>query len=209
MSKFVPPDKDEEFRDLIMVLQKEMGDAPTGVLTSDQFNLLSDAANDIEERWIAPDIAKFVTMKDGTLLMAGGTGAMDDIADPINKVQIVCTNQDAICEFTEATIDLEARLLSLNGFIYYDINTWTSDRVTAIREHPCGTATMTIDVKSQNVTIMGASHGSVGACLNNKPSIWTLTDGFSVAWSLNQKRAQKARKLLYEPARKFWPQSTQ
>jgi hypothetical protein len=31
----------------------------------------------------------------------------------------------------------------------YEIKTWTPSRVTAIREHPCGTALMSIDVKAQ------------------------------------------------------------
>jgi len=178
MSTFTGPDKDEKFRGLIMVLQKQMGAPMSGVLTSDQFNLLAEAAKDISGPLIAPEMGKFVSVKNG-ILIARGTGTMDDIADPINRVSIVCIKQESTCESRVASFDVQTNMLSLSDLIYYEIKTWTPDRVTAIREHRCGTATMTIDVKAEEITIMSA-HG----CLNDKPSIWKLTDGFPIAWKL-------------------------
>src|SRR6516225_3649768 len=37
------PDKDAKFRDLIIILQQQMGDPPTGVLTTEQFLKLQEA----------------------------------------------------------------------------------------------------------------------------------------------------------------------
>ena len=52
MSSLAPPDKDPKFRDLIAVLQQQMGDPPTGVLTTDQFFRLSQASDNIDRHLI-------------------------------------------------------------------------------------------------------------------------------------------------------------
>jgi hypothetical protein len=51
--------------------------------------------------------------------------------------------------------------------------------------------------------IMTVSHRGGSFCVSDKPSFWKLIDGFDVAWNLNQERINKARELLYDPARKF------
>jgi hypothetical protein len=53
MSSLAPPDKDPKFRDLIAVLQQQIGDPPTGVLTTDQFIRLSQASDNID-RHLSP-----------------------------------------------------------------------------------------------------------------------------------------------------------
>jgi hypothetical protein len=203
MSTFATPERDAKFRDLIIVLQKQMGDQATGVLTSDQFDRLSQAAHDINARFAVPSTAKFVIMKKDDYVIASGTGTMDDIAFPINKVHIYCWKRDGACEYREASFDLKTNLLDLTDAIYYDIKTWTTTRVTAIREHSCGTASMTIDVKAEDVTITSVPHTDVTSCPNNGPSIWTLAKGFDVAWKLHRDEIEKAKKLVYPPAEKF------
>jgi hypothetical protein len=206
MASFVGPDKDEKFRDLIMVLQKQLNAPPTGILTSSQFDLLQKASQDVDASLVVSGQQKFISrVSDGNMLTAVGTGTMDDIAFPINKVHIVCIKQEASCEYREASFDLKTQMLDLNDLIYYDIKTWAADRITAIREHQCGTATMTIDVKAQDVTIVGVSHSGSASCRNEQPSVWRLVDGFPVAWKLNQERRNGARTLLYPAARKFFP----
>jgi hypothetical protein len=203
MTTFAKPEDDAKFRDLIIVLQKQMGAQATGVLTSDQFDRLSQAAHDINARFAVPSTAKFVTMKNDDYIIASGTGTMDDIAFPINKVHIYCWKRDGSCEYREASFDLKTNLLDLTDAVYYDIKTWTPTRVTAIREHPCGTASMTIDVKAEDVTITSVPHADVTSCPNNGPSIWTLAKGFDVAWKLHRDGIDKAKKLIYPPAEKF------
>jgi hypothetical protein len=88
----------------------------------------------------------------------------------------------------------------------YEIKTWLPSRITAIREHPCGTATMIIDVSAQEVTIVSVPHGDSEACLRRTgPSTWTLVDGFPVVLKLSQDRTNRARALVYEPAQKLLP----
>src|SRR6266852_4723151 len=89
LSSFNTPDKDIKFRDLIKLLQKQMGVPETGTLTSDQFSRLLEASRDIDAPRILLPTGKIVSMN-GDLLLAVGTGAMEDIANPFNKVRIVC-----------------------------------------------------------------------------------------------------------------------
>src|SRR5262245_35239712 len=49
MTSFVRPEKDPKLRELISALQKQMGEASTGVLTYRQFSKLQDAASSIDE----------------------------------------------------------------------------------------------------------------------------------------------------------------
>jgi hypothetical protein len=56
-------------------------------LTSDQFSRLAEASRDIDAS-PALTTGKIVSM-DGNLVLAVGTGVMDDIANPINKVRIL------------------------------------------------------------------------------------------------------------------------
>jgi hypothetical protein len=87
------------------------------------------------------------------LRSAVGTGAMKDIAHPTNVTRIFCLKTDGTCEMSSAEFDLKFGMLSFGSPAVYEIKTWRSGRVTAIREHPCGTASMTIDLESKAVTI--------------------------------------------------------
>jgi hypothetical protein len=71
------------------------------------------------------------------------------------------------------------------------------------RAHPCGTALMTIDVTAEAVAIVTGPHAELAGCREDRPSTWTLVDGWPVAQKLNQDRINKARALVYEPARKL------
>jgi hypothetical protein len=144
LSSLKPPEQDEGFKQLIKMLQRQMGDPDTGVLTSDQFFRLSDAARDIDARPVLVSGGKIVSMEND-LVLAVGTGQMDDLAQPINKVRIVCIKSEGTCNEAEATFDFKTSLLDFFDVASYQIQTWTPKRVTAIREHPCGTATMSID----------------------------------------------------------------
>jgi hypothetical protein len=208
MTSFSPPDKDEKFRDLIGVLQKQMGTQATGILTADQFDRLGEASREIDAPLRVSPQGKIVFMtKDGSMVSAVGTGSMDDIAIPINKVHIVCLKREKSCEYREASLDRRPSMdmLNLDDLVYYDIKTWTPNRITAIREDRCITALMTIDLSAQEVTIASVPHTNLTDCRTRGPSSWKLVDGFPVAWKLQQDRLDKARKLVYPPAQRFMP----
>jgi len=208
MSSFATPDKDEKFRDLIGVLQKQMGEQATGVLTADQFDRLGEASREIDAPLRVSPQGKVVFMtKDGSMVSAVGTGSMDDIAFPINKVHIVCWKSEKSCEYREASLDREPSMdmLNLDDLVYYDIKTWTPNRITAIQEDRCITALMTIDVSAQDVTITNVPHTDLTDCRTGGPRTWKLVDGFPVPWKLQQDRLDKARKLVYPAAEKFMP----
>ncbi len=205
MSSFRTPEKDSNFRDLIKLLQKQMGVPDTGILTSDQFDRLAEASRDIDASAIGLS-GKIVFMtEDGKTVSAVGTGVMDDIAHPVNVTRILCLRTDSTCEMSSAEFDLKVRMLHFGSPVYYDVKTWAPGRVTAIREHPCGTASMTIDVKTKAVTITSVPHKDLSFCTTEAPSIWTLADGFGVGWNIARDKRNKALALVYEPSKKLVP----
>jgi hypothetical protein len=104
-----------------------------------------------------------------------------------------------------AELDMEhGMLISLQPPVIYEIKTWGLNRVTAIREHPCGTATLTVDVETKDVTIASIPHADLPFCSKEPASIWRLVDGFPVAWNIYREKYNKARALVYEPARKLF-----
>jgi hypothetical protein len=204
MSSFVGPDKDAKFHDLIMVLQRQMGDPATGTLTSDQFGRLVEASREIDDRPVILPPKKYVLMTKDAVLLAVGTGVMDDLAYPLNSIRIVCVKAASTCDVIDAGFDPKMYSLTL-GDTPYEIKTWTPSRVTAIREHPCGTASMSIDVQAQAVTIATVPHTDFAGCMEDRPTIWTLVDGMPIAWKRYEDRINRARARMYEPARTLIP----
>jgi hypothetical protein len=91
LSSFVRPEKDTKFRQLVIRLQNQMEEKATGILTYGQFNRLHDAAQSIDERGVTLGPGKFVYRSDdGNVVGARGTGAMNDLANPINITRLLC-----------------------------------------------------------------------------------------------------------------------
>jgi hypothetical protein len=104
---------------------------------------------------------------------------------------------------SSAEFDLKNGGLIFGSPAVYEIKTWRPSRVTGIREHPCGTASMTIDVDAKAVTIVSVPHADLPFCGKEPASIWTLVDGFPVIWKIHQDSVNSARLLVYEPARRL------
>jgi len=202
MTSFVRPEKDAKLRELIVTLQKQMGDAATGVLTYGQFSKLQDAARNIDERQVYVAPGKFVSSSDdGNVVSARGTGVMADLANPININRMFCTKSDSMCEMSAAEFDLQNGMLLSAPPTVFEIKTWTPNRITAISERPCGTATLTVDVGANDVAITSVPHTDLPFCSKEPANIWKLADGFRVSWNLYRDRYNKARGLVYEPER--------
>jgi hypothetical protein len=206
MSSFVRPEKDQKFRALVVTLQKQMGEAATGTLTYGQFNKLQEAARNIDENGVYVASGKLVYRSDdGNSVGALGTGSMTDLANPININRMLCVRSEGTCEMSASELDLKGRMLIAAAPVIFDIKTWTPNRITAVREHPCGTASLTVDVQTKDVTITSVPHADLSFCSKEPASIWTLVDGFKVVWNLYRDRYHKARELVYEPAKKLFP----
>jgi hypothetical protein len=143
---------------------------------------------------------------DGRFVWATGTGAADDIRNPINTTTIVCMEARGTCEMSVAEfIPHNSGLYFWLPDLGFEIKTWGPNRVTAINEYPCFTAVMTIDVQAKAVTIVTVRR-AVSDCSNAKtPSTWALVDGFDVSWKLHRGEINNARALVYEPARRLAP----
>jgi len=206
MASFVRPEKDSKFRELIVVLQHQMGEATTGVLTYGQFSKLHEAARSIDETQVNVAPGKFVDSSDnGNVVVARGTGAMNDLANPININRMFCAKSDGTCEMSDAEFDLRNGMLISPAPTIFEIKTWTPGRITAIREHPCSTAFLTVDMEAKDVTITSVPHADLAFCSKEPASVWKLADGFNVTWNLYRDRYHKARELVYEPAKKIFP----
>ncbi|HXE13026.1 MAG TPA: hypothetical protein VN633_12950 [Bryobacteraceae bacterium] len=205
LSSFVRPEKDPKFRQLVVALQNQMEEKATGILTYGQFNRLHDAAHSIDEREVTlgPGILVYRS-DDGNVVGARGTGAMNDLANPINITRLLCDKSEGACEVSGAEFDLKSGMLISQPPAIYEIKTWGRSRVTAIREHPCGTASLTVDVETKDVTIASVPHADLPFCSKEPANIWKLVDGFPVAWNIYREKYNKARALVYEPARKFF-----
>lgn len=205
MSLFVRSESDAKFHELIIVLQKQMGEPATGVLTYGQFDKLHEAAQSIDDRGVTLGPGKLVYRSDdGNVIGALGTGAANDLANPINVTRLLCSKSEGTCEMSGAEFDLKYGTLISPSPAIYEIKTWGPSRVTAIREHPCGTASLTVDVETKDVTIASVPHADLPFCSKGPASIWKLVDGFSIAWNIYREKYNKARALVYEPARKFF-----
>ena len=211
LTSFVRPEKDEKFRQQIIVLQKQMGEPATGTLTVDEFSRLADAARDIDDRVVGTGFPKIVDRpKDGELVWAVGTGTTDDLADPlahpINISRILCMRVSGTCELSTAEFSPEDSQLYFATPFQYSITTWEPNRVTATTEGPCGTALMSIDIKNKSVVISSVPHSDLSFCPKVKPSTWRLADdAFPIIWKVHQDRVNKARSLLYEPETRLVP----
>ena len=208
MTSFVRPEKDAKLRELIVTLQKQMGEATTGFLTYRQFSKLQDAARSIDESpvTISPGIIVYRS-DDGNLVGAVGTGVMNDLANPINVARILCTKSDGTCQMSTAEFDPKYSQLFAPAPTIYEVKTWTPNRVTAIREHPCGSAFLTVDVATKDVTIASTPHADLPFCSKEPANIWKLADRFKITWNLHRDRYNQARALVYEPAKKMFPNS--
>ena len=219
MSSLAPPDKDPKFHDLIVVLQQQMEDAPTGVLTLDEFNRLTKASHDIDGDFIGlPN--KQVFMSFGNSVSAQGTETGGNLAEgtsrtsieryidpPINFGRIFCSKQTGVCVQYTATFNLYDRFLFLDRGNEYQITDWTSSRVTAQNETPCFTVLMTVDIKAEQVTTVTVPRPNPSTCsgLPDHPITRKLVDGFGVAWKISQEKMNEARKLVYPAASALLP----
>jgi hypothetical protein len=206
MSSLAPPDKDQKFRDLIAVLQQQMGDPATGVLTAEEYSRLTEASRNIDGNLISVPLGKLVSVLDnGNAVAASGAGAWDENDNRgINFVRIFCFKARRLCEESTARLNLDARpfpSLDMDNN-EYQITSWNSSRVTAtIQDDPCSTALMTIDIKAQQVTKVIVPQTSSSSCprfmreellKGMHPMTWQLVDSFEVAKKISAEKMNKA-----------------
>jgi hypothetical protein len=80
--------------------------------TYGQFNKLHDAGRSIDEREVTLGPGKLVYRSDdGNVVGALGTGAMNDLANPINVTRLLCAKSEGNCEMSGAEFDMEHGML--------------------------------------------------------------------------------------------------
>jgi hypothetical protein len=206
MASFARPENDEKFREQIMALQKQMGVTPTGTLTFLQYKQLAEAARDIDDRRIGAAWPKTVRRMGDGWVSAAGTGNFGFYQQtPVNLARIECVRAAGACELYTAEFTPENPSLWLPTPFVYPITAWEPARVVAKQKHGCGTSVMTVDVESQSVNISWEQTPNVSC--GPPASIqqpWSMVDdGNAVVWKIHQDKVNKARQLVYEPARKL------
>jgi hypothetical protein len=162
-----------------------------------QFDRLHEAARDIDGIGVNVPPGKLVYRNDENSVGARGTGVMNGLANPININRMLCVKSEGTCEITAAELDLHTiATLQLLPPTIFNIQSWTSNRITAIREHPCGTATLTVDVDAKDVTITSVPHTDLPFCSKEPANIWKLVDGFPVAWNIYLDKYNKGKHPL-------------
>jgi hypothetical protein len=119
-----------------------------------------------------------------------------------------------MCEETMATLNDDWNDVTL--FLSddeYQITSWSSSRVTAERQAPCFTQSMTLDIKAQEVSTVTLPPADPSGCTAPNPPItwkfhpmnWKLVDGHEVVEKIRLEKMNKARKLVYPAARALLP----
>ena len=200
MSSFVGPDKDAKFRDLIIMLQKQIGVQPTGILTNAQYDRLGSAAKDIDGSGIELMPLKKNVFVEKDIAGAEGTLAGEKIVSPFNAMRLFCSRQTGTCDQAIIYLNLQLTLWPPTTTVYV-IKTWTADTVIALTHPLCGgVETLTLYVPTNTLTIMSA-----GSCADKSLATYTLIDGYEFSQTFFRDKALRARGLVYEPARKFLP----
>lgn len=209
MASFERPEKDEKFRLLIVALQKQMGALPTGILTSDEFDRLAEAAHDIDDRYIA--VSPTMVWSDDQYGVAEAVGTASTPSafivpnyPSINTTRIFCVRAAGTCQLSYAAYDVKVPSLRLLQPETFNITTWEPTRITALSEGLCFTEMMTMDIKSESATVTSVPRAGLSICDKNMTAYtWTLIDGVSVSLKINQDRVNAARALVYKPAQGF------
>jgi hypothetical protein len=204
----LPPNRDEEFKKLIEILQHQMGQKPTGVPTTGQAKRLRTAARDL---WADPVVLGVKNVIVHTDWASAEGAEYDDGAPAVaNWTKILCKRETQGCIVTGASYLPDS--LWLYDTYEYVVTAWTRQRITASLEHPCGTATLTIDADTANVTFVsiprgGKKDGCAGneiAFKDGKPQTWKLVDGIKFGMDKWTRDRQAALQLVYPSARRLF-----
>jgi hypothetical protein len=187
LRSFDPPDQDESLKELVRVFQRQLQQPATGIPTRAQVSTLRRAAQDL---WTAPVSAdpKFVIVGESD---AAVDGMQVDKQYPLlpNVVQIRCRRDLGVCTMStaSATFGPQDRSLVMGRPVEFLVTSWTAHRVSAVLEHPCGSALLTIDSKPESVSAVTVPRndpqrcpGNARAYKNGEPDTWTLGDGLQI-----------------------------
>jgi len=210
-----PPGDDPKFREQIKALQVQMGASPTGILTVSQEAMLMRAAGVLLERRISGGMKKVARKSnDGKFVGVWGSWSMEDTAFPINTTRIECWLPDGTCIVSTANLDFHdvrgakgTQLLDVTSD-QYEIKSSSDETVTAESQHPCGKATLMIDIKTESAKIVGVPYRAPGSCRKpgasietperEKIQVATLVDPWDASEKFFKARRAAAEKLVYK-----------
>jgi hypothetical protein len=153
-----PPEKDPSFGHQIQLFEKQAALVPDGVLTMEEWSLMLAVSEKVGESPIYfSDPAE--VYDGGDWLNVAGTWIIegDQIAWPINRSEIICQKSSSNCEVNNISITVSKITESGNTHYVnvskenYKIVSWSPNSVIAVSSGDCRTATLTVNISSNEV----------------------------------------------------------
>lgn len=209
------PLTDAETLATIRAFEEKIDVEPDGILTWDEFEQLSRLGFLSRVTPLSPGAGKYVGSYDGpaAAVFASGSWSMEDIAWPLNRVEIVCSISRGICEETTTNVWAPAtsgsqQNTSSYGFntstSSYDIVSWRNGILDAVTESSCRQVRLSINVDTelatqttQDLTAQGCEIPGTSVRLDpiRQMRVATLIDSLDAQAAYEQTRQDAIRRV--------------
>lgn len=203
------PSDDPAFYRALVSFERTAKLSVDGVFTASELERLNYLAGLVGEQQISLPF-KHVT---GGVSYASAVGTWvlkgEQIASPINAVEIHCWRKEAQCDAFDATVvqpdtGSGSHLLS-TGMSYYSVLSWTPSEVQAVSETDCRRNVLTLNWETQTAFTISTDKQKEGCPFVGPlaaPRVATLEDGFRIHRVIYAKRREALAAMPVEELRK-------
>lgn len=194
----------------IKEFQSDIGHKATGVLTMEQFEILTKRHNMLTGVQTYPGNVDVQITNVDSYLVANGTWVFenDKQADQLQTSKIICSRPSSICNMATARISMHGDNLGDEASLYVDIEDWN---ITKWTEHEvqaenddalCVSYTLSINYSKKEAFMFRRGKGGP-SCegIAESPQILKLVGGFDVGnkyWSERREETNKVRSSTYQ-----------
>jgi hypothetical protein len=203
----------EEFIKAVKLFQASIGHKETGIITFEEANIIIKNERGISFQKILlsgdPENIYRYKSKDKNTARVSGTWTLEreNIAFPINTVEIECTKESGLCREVKATLnDFDSKTYLWLFSSSYNITKWDDHEIMAESYTECKALTLTINSDLKEVYLVEKNYekkecnwGSVKLPSIKKPRISKLVDGYDLAKKYYDQK-EKDNLKLYSPA---------
>lgn len=220
LSLLKAPAQDDEFRKLILALERQVGFKADGVLTTREFKQLQAAARNIYPVKVYLPPSLYAGRVGSDFVHAEGSWIIesDQVAFPLNHSTISCRRERKECELINVQVIAPGQLAFDEDYQvnvdsdFYAITNWDANVVTASKSAPCRSITLTINVSSKQITELATDNDPSGCEILPgqkkmpamvKPRLSRLISGFDASKQYFEQLNKAAQKFLYLPAQRL------
>lgn len=199
----------QELKKAIESFQSDVGYKANGILTTEQFEILTKRHNIITGIQTYPSPFKQITKVDD-YVVANGTWVFenDKQTDPIQTSKIICSRLSNRCHMATAIVGMLGDILDDQASLYVDIEEWnitkwTEHEVQAENDEAlCVSYTLSINLLKEEAFMFRRGKGGTNCeGIAKSPQILKLVGGFKVGeefWKKRQDEANKVRSSSYQ-----------